>query len=95
MAKNAATAWAVANGAETLGMTAAGETATTAASLTTWAEQRPIWAAAARVFAQGAAGDVNVFLSPYATSTTIWVTEEYGTLLANPSVTNIWFHLVW
>jgi hypothetical protein len=54
-----------------------------------------VWAAASQQFPAGASGDVDVFLSKFANTNSIWSTEEYGTLINNPNVGNIYFHLVW
>ena len=51
--------------------------------------------AASKAFAQGAAGEVNVFQSASGVRLqSIWATTEYPALVENPNVTGIRFHVV-
>ncbi len=94
-AEAAATEWALANGAKTIGMTALGQAIKTATEGWAWELERPLWAALARKTAQAAVGDVPVFQSAggvYINS--IWATVEWRVLQWSPTVTSIIAHIV-
>jgi len=60
--REAAEAWAKANNATTLEMTAAGKRLTETTKGLDWlTESRPMWAKESTIFAQGAKGEVHVF----------------------------------
>jgi RHS repeat-associated protein len=94
-AKNAASAWARANNAVTLDMTAEGRAVEAATSKMEWSDARPLWESASRQFAQEASGDVHVFQNAAGVSiNSIWAQIEYRALKENPNVTNIIYHVV-
>ena len=96
-ARDAAAAWAKANGATTLEMTQTGQELDQTTKGLDWLTQgRPAWADASRNFAQGAAGDVHVFQSGSrgVSLQSIWRDTEYPTLMQNNNVNNIIYHVI-
>jgi RHS repeat-associated protein len=92
-AQDAAEQWAVANGANTLEMTAEGQSTEAAAKGLDWLTQaRPMWVDASQKFASSASGEINVFQGSYISTQSVWATTEYPALMANPNVTNIVYH---
>lgn len=96
-ARDAAAAWAQANGATTLEMTQAGQQlAQTTKGLDWLTQARPMWVDASRNFAEGSAGDVHVFQSGTwgVSLQSIWRDTEYPTLMQNNNVNNIIYHVI-
>ena len=94
-AENAATQWAMENGGTTLGMSANGQALAEATQgLDYWTQARPLWEAASRDFVESASGDVHIFLTPNAPSSSIYFMTEWPALLQNPNVTGVIFHSV-
>jgi hypothetical protein len=90
-----ATKWAAANGGTTLEMTAVGRALEAATKGLDWVTQsRPMWVAASEDFAKAASGEVHVFHGPLVSTESVWGTVEYKSLMANPNVTSIVFHVV-
>ncbi|HEV2693075.1 MAG TPA: RHS repeat-associated core domain-containing protein [Verrucomicrobiae bacterium] len=95
VARDAAAAWARANGATTLEMTQAGKQLTEATQGLDWITQaRPLWVNASAKFAQGATGDVHIFLdlAHGVSQESIWAETELPTLMQNNNVNNFIFH---
>jgi hypothetical protein len=61
-----------------------------------WVTQaRPLWIEASRDFAASASGQVHVFQNSAGISiTSIWATVEYPTLISNPNVSEIIYHVI-
>jgi len=94
-AKDAATKFALENGGTTLEMTEAGQAAAQATEGLPWEEARPIWETGSQSYAQSASGQVHVFINlAEANPDSIWATTELPTLIENPNVTDIIFHLI-
>jgi hypothetical protein len=94
-AKSAATDWAIANGGETIGMTARGRALEVLTRGMDWSKARPLWDAGSKDFAEGAVGDVHVFQNASGVGvTSIRATTKYQALLDNPNVTNIIYRIV-
>jgi len=96
-ARDAAAAWAQANGATTLEMTQAGQQLTQTTKGLDWLTQaRPMWVDASQSFAEGAAGDVHAFQSGTrgVSLQSIWAETEYPTLMQNNNVNNIIYHVI-
>jgi hypothetical protein len=91
VAKNAAARHAARTGRTTLEMTPRGK-ALEAADMP-WAEAKPHWQNAAREFAEGARGRVDVFLARPPRSDSIWRTVEKPALERNPAVKKTRVHL--
>jgi hypothetical protein len=95
LAKNAATDWAMTTGGETIGMTAEGRAVDALTTGMSWSKARPLSVAASERFAAGASGDVHVFQNAAGISVrSIWAETEYRTLVRNPNVANIIYHVV-
>ena len=91
-AKNAAEAWAKANGATTLEMTTKGQELIALTKDMEWAEARPLWVNASKEFAEGAKGEINVFHNANGVSLqSVWREVEYP--LLKDSIIN--YHVVW
>ena len=93
VAKSAAEEWAAANGGETLEMTRAGQALERATVETKW-EDAALWDAASQTFAEDASGDVRVFQASSVRVASVRARIEYPTILENPNVTGIIYHLV-
>ncbi len=85
-AEVAATEWAQANGAQMLDMVVNKNLS--------WLEAKPLWAAASKEFAEGATGEVHVFLGESVSPESIWLNDELPAIIKNPNVTNIVHHSV-
>ena len=54
-----------------------------------------MWNAAAERFAAGASGNADVFINlPRANPENIWANTELPTLVNNPNVPDVYFHLI-
>jgi RHS repeat-associated protein len=94
-AKQAATEFALANGGETITMTAGGQATELLTKGMDYLTGRPFWAAASRDFAANASGVVHVFQSAEGVRLdSIWATDEYKALMFNPRVTKVVYHIV-
>ena len=87
---------AEASGIPTLGETVIGRLITAITQGVDYITQaKPLWDAASRVFAEGASGEVNVFQNALGVgANSIWAAIEYPTLMLNPNVTYIIYHIV-
>ena len=95
VAKNAATDFAVANGARTIGMTFGGKVLEITTARLPWSVARPLWRGASWVFARTSRGQVDVFINMARPNPeSIWANTELPTLIANQNVRNIEFHLI-
>ena len=84
----------MANGGQTIGMTAEGKVVELLTSGMPWPKARPFWNAASARFAAGASGDINVFQNAAGIGIgSIWAKTEFGILDSNPNV-NIIYHVV-
>jgi hypothetical protein len=82
-------------GGETIGMTAEERAVDALTTGMSWSKARPLSVAASETFAAGASGDVHVFQNAAGISVrSIWAETEYPTLVRNPNVANIIYHVV-
>jgi RHS repeat-associated protein len=96
IAEKAAEAYAKQNGGSTLGMTQAGQGLTAATNGMDYTTQAlPLWENASKEFAQSASGEVHVFQRALGVDCqSVWARVEYPTLLNNPNVTKIVYHII-
>jgi hypothetical protein len=93
-ARTAAEAWAKANGAVTLEMSAIGREAEELTNSLPWEQARPIWEKASQEFAATAAGEIHVFQGNVVRLESIWAKIEYQAWRVNSDVTRIIYHHV-
>jgi hypothetical protein len=93
-AEAAARTFANANNGIVIGDTVAGQELSAATEGVPWSQARPQWLQLSQNFANTASGEVNVFQNSQGVFlNSIW-RDEYQTLINNPNVTGINFHVV-
>jgi hypothetical protein len=75
-------------------MTAAGTALTQSTQGMEWAAARPLWSAPSEEFAAAAQGEVQVFQASSVSTSSIWGTVEYPTLLKNDDVSDIIYNVI-